>query len=110
MTKRTETACNGDLKALDLAENLEVQVTQAINQIKTMDMSKIASTLPRLLIGGGDPFAALGLDPKLFEQIERLTALNRIARAKCRAYVMDEKAVIADIIENAEVVSDEQSA
>ncbi|ASI90967.1 hypothetical protein [Vibrio mediterranei] len=108
--KRNEAACNSDLKALDLAENLEKQVTEAITKIKDMDLSKIASTLPRLLLGGGDPFAALGLDPKLFEQVERLTMLNRIARDKCRAFVMEEKASLVDEIENAEVVSDEQSA
>ncbi|MCL9777063.1 MULTISPECIES: hypothetical protein [Vibrio] len=108
--KRTQQACHADLKALDVAENLEIQVTKSIEKIKGMDVSKLTTLLPRLLMGGGNPLEAIGLDPKLFEQVEKLTKLNRVARARCRAYVMDEKSSLCEVVEDAEVSSDEQSA
>ncbi|MCG9628579.1 hypothetical protein L1D34_27595 [Vibrio mediterranei] len=105
MKKRTITECETDLHALSIADSLESHVIAAMEKIKNMDALALSSKLPKLLMGGGDPFSILGLDPQLFQTIEALTNLNRKAREKLRGRVIAEKDALLDDIEDAEIVS-----
>ena len=97
-----------NIDTLDKFEALESKIEAQLNILKELDPSSLAGLLPKVLMGKANPLELLGLDPKLFDNIELLTKFNRAVRAEHRAQLVSHMNE-ADLIEDAEVTHGENT-
>ncbi|ASA54428.1 hypothetical protein [Vibrio gazogenes] len=88
---------NRDLNALDAADQLTSVLKAEIDKFKDMNPQKLVKQAMGMLMKGDMSLEALGLPVNLFDQIEQLEKINRVARAKYRARIIADRAMLGEI-------------
>ena len=90
-------SCERDLAALNAADMLTASVKKELERLKGIDTKDVMKRVAPMLLTGNITLEALGIPANLFEQIEQLEKINRVAREKLRTRICEDKKALAQV-------------